>query len=75
MKKLIFLLAAVALAAFFLRRNEASKLWDSAIDTASAWGKSAASKTEEVAEAAAKAPDGVTGAAQDAARKAKDVAE
>ena len=70
MKKLIFLflLAVGAAVVVFLRRKEASELLNSARDTA-------ATKAEEVAEAAAQAVDSATSVARDAAKKAKDVAE
>jgi hypothetical protein len=75
MKKLVFLLAVAAAVGFFLRRNEASELWDSARDTVSSWKEPAATKAKEVAETAVQAADSATSAARNAADKAKDVAE
>jgi hypothetical protein len=75
MKKLIFLLAVAALVAYFLRREEATKLWDSARDEVSSWGEPVANKAEELADTAAAAADSAIDAARDAAKKAKDSAE
>ena len=75
MKKLIFLLAIAAAVAYFLRREDATKLWGSARDTVSSWGEPVASKAEELADTAAQAADSATSAARDAAKKAKDAAE
>ena len=53
MKKLIFLLAIAAAVAYFLRREDATKLWGSARDTLSSWGEPVTSKAEELADTAA----------------------
>jgi hypothetical protein len=75
MKKLIFLLAVVAAAvAYFLRREDATKLWGSAKDTLSSWGEPVTSKAEELADTASKAADSATTAARDAAKKATEAA-
>ena len=72
MKKLIFLLAIAAAVAYFLRREDATKLWGSARDTLSSWEEPVTSKAEELADTASKAADSATTAARDAAKKAKD---
>ena len=72
MKKLIFLLAIAAAVAYFLRREDATKLWDSARDTLSSWEEPVASKAEGLADTAAEAADSATTAARDAAKKAED---
>ena len=75
MKKLIFLLAIAAAVAYFLRREDATKLWGSARDTLSSWGEPVASKAEELADTAAEAADSATTTARDTAKKATEAAE
>jgi hypothetical protein len=75
MKKLIFLLAVAAAVAYFLRKEDATKLWDSTRDTVSSWGEPVASKAEDLADTAGQAADSATTAAKDAAQKAKDAAD
>ena len=67
MKKLIFLLAIAAAVAYFLRREDPTKLWDSATDTVSSSREPVTSKAEELADTASKATDSATTAARDAA--------
>jgi hypothetical protein len=70
MKKLVFLLTIAAAVAYFLRREDATKLWGSARDTLSSWGEPVAGKAEELADTAAEAADSATAAARDAAKDA-----